>query len=94
MPRIPDDLTGRRFGRLVVIERAANHITIQRDRYGHCVGKKEYSCWLCKCDCGNTHVAYANHLKAGKVKSCGCLRAETAGKVLSEIRRRNHAAAL
>lgn len=30
--------------------------------------------WLCVCKCGNTIIAKSNNLKAGRVKSCGCLR--------------------
>lgn len=53
-----DDLTGRKFGRLVVICRAAN------------IGRK--TAWLCKCDCGNTKVSTMSNLKSGHVTSCGC----------------------
>ena len=59
------DLTGQRFGRLVVIERAGS-------RYGH-------SAWLCKCDCGNTIVATASNLK-GRTTSCGCYQREAAAR--------------
>lgn len=54
-----ENLTGKRFGKLVVIERAPN--------IGH------HSAWLCKCDCGSYHVAKANLLNRGEVSSCGCL---------------------
>ena len=57
-----EDLTGKRFGRLVVI--AEDHLE-NRQYY-----------WLCKCDCGNLTVKSGNEMKWGKVKSCGCLRAE------------------
>jgi hypothetical protein len=53
------DLTGQRFGKLVVIER------VEKDNYGR---------WLCKCDCGNTTIARSERLKNGKKQSCGCLR--------------------
>ena len=56
-PRKPDDLTGRRFGRLVVLERAPN--------------TKRGVVWLCQCDCGNKKVVPGQDLK-GKTKSCGC----------------------
>lgn len=53
------DLTGRRFGKLVVLHmegRIGNHIA-----------------WVCKCDCGNiTKPITGNNLKNGHVKSCGC----------------------
>ncbi len=61
------DLTGQRFGRLVVIERAEN-------------GKRGKARWLCQCDCGNTCIVDGNHLRSGKTKSCGCVSREATGK--------------
>jgi len=57
------DLTGQRFGRLVIIE------YICHNKYGQ-------SLWLCKCDCGNETIVMSNHLKTGHTKSCGCLQKE------------------
>ena len=55
------DLTGQRFGKLVVKERAPNN------RFG---GAR----WLCQCDCGNTTVVAGQELRRGGTKSCGCLK--------------------
>jgi hypothetical protein len=52
------DLTGKRFGKLVVIE------------FSHIARKRTY--WLCRCDCGNTTVVVGYSLKNGDTKSCGC----------------------
>lgn len=57
------DLTGQRFGRLVVIERAGS------DKHNRAV-------WKCQCDCGEVRVQYSGNLRSGLVNSCGCLRAE------------------
>lgn len=57
------DLTGQRFGKLVVIRRAD-----ERRR-----GNPSYI-WECRCDCGNTAYPAASNLRGHKVKSCGCLR--------------------
>lgn len=57
------DLTGQRFGRLVVIKRVENN-------------KRQEVQWLCQCDCGNTKVVCAAHLKKGNTFSCGCLKRE------------------
>ena len=57
------DLTGRRFGRLEVINRAEN------DHNGK-------SRWICVCDCGNEIVTTGNLLRRGKTKSCGCLHSD------------------
>lgn len=62
------DLTGERFGRLVVLSRSDDHIT-------H--GGRKHVCWLCQCDCGNTTIVQAGMLLSGNTKSCGCLHIET-----------------
>ena len=57
-----EDLTGRRFGRLVVTSMVFPGI-YQRTRC------------LCTCDCGSTNVdVQTNNLKAGYIKSCGCMK--------------------
>jgi hypothetical protein len=58
------DLTGQRFGKLVVIER-----TIKPDNK-----KKKSSWWLCQCDCKNVVVFDGFSLSSGHTKSCGCSR--------------------
>lgn len=60
------DLTGQRFGRLVVLERCAPPRS--------CKGRDAW--YLCKCDCGNLKSVRARSLKSGITLSCGCLRAE------------------
>lgn len=66
------DLTGQRFGRLVVLARAKNART----------GTTSKSRWLCQCDCGvRKPEIYASALRGGLTKSCGCLRAEHAAEV-------------
>lgn len=55
-------LTGRRFGRLLVIEEAE-----KRNGKIH---------WKCVCDCGGTSIAATGNLRSGKHVSCGCYRLE------------------
>lgn len=57
------DLTGRRFGNLVVLCRAENLL---------CKGRITTR-WLCRCDCGNEKIISGKHLKSGAVISCGCV---------------------
>lgn len=59
------DLTGQRFGRLVVIEKTIKplHVKSHQGQY-----------WLCQCDCGNQHIATCQNLRIGNVKSCGCIK--------------------
>lgn len=52
------DLTGQRFGKLLVIEKV---------KFGYANYK-----WRCVCDCGNEHFVKTYHLLHGDVKSCGC----------------------
>lgn len=58
-----NDLTGKRFGRLIVNGRALGR-----------ADKQTY--WNCTCDCGSSHVVNGRHLKSGEVGSCGCLMRE------------------
>ena len=61
------DITGQRFGKLIVIE------PTNKRYYRHIV-------WKCKCDCGNIIEVSGNFLKQGKTKSCGCLQKESCQK--------------
>lgn len=63
MPK-PLDLSGKIFGRLIVLERTK-------------VAGANNAMWLCRCDCGNETVAAAANL--GRTKfSCGCFKSESA----------------
>lgn len=53
------DITGQRFGALVAIG-----IDFERD------GRHLY--WICDCDCGVRKSIRGAHLKAGRIRSCGC----------------------
>ena len=57
------DLTGQRFGRLLVRER------------GPTDGKGAQ--WWCQCDCGKAKLAKARRLIQGNTRSCGCLLRES-----------------
>lgn len=65
------DLTGKRYGKLVVIK--LDHI-----QKFPC-GKNERH-YLCKCDCGNYKVVRACSLRNGNTKSCGCYAKEMLSK--------------
>ena len=63
------DLIGQRYGRLLVVAKAEDHI---------CRGSGEHKRrWECVCDCGNTVYCTTGDLRCGDVKSCGCLMRET-----------------
>ena len=61
------DLTGEVYGRLLVIERAEDHILPSGQRRAK---------WRCRCDCGEVVVVAATHLRRGTTRSCGCLGRE------------------
>lgn len=58
------DLTGQRYGKLVVLSQLPKEGMYYR--------------YLCKCDCGNTIEVRSENLRSGRVKSCGCLKHATA----------------
>lgn len=61
MPRPFIDLTGQRFGKLIVLERAVDLCRARR------------SMWWVQCDCGSERKAVnSGPLRAGKTASCGC----------------------
>lgn len=61
------DITGRRFGRLVVMRRSARRVNSNNE-----------ALWDCRCDCGATHMTLGRNLRRGHTRSCGCYRAEFA----------------
>jgi hypothetical protein len=57
------DLTGQKFGKLTVLNRAQSKI----DKSG-----KARTMWNCKCDCGNNIAVLADYLRRSECPSCGC----------------------
>ncbi len=62
------DLSGERFGRLLVL---------QKNGYN----KHHQLYWLCECDCGNRKNVLGCVLSRGDTNSCGCLAKESIAKV-------------
>lgn len=56
------DMTGQRYGRLLVLGPAAN------------IGGR--TAWLCRCECGTESSYNASDLRRGRTKSCGCAKRE------------------
>lgn len=54
-----EDLTGRRFNKLYVLN------------FDH-MGERGATFWRCRCDCGNETVVSRHSLVSGHTKSCGC----------------------
>ena len=59
-----DQEIGKRYGRLVVIEKT--------DKRYHST-----TIYKCRCDCGNIVELTINKLHSGHTKSCGCLKRRT-----------------
>ncbi len=60
-----EDLTGKRFGKLVALKRI---------HYKPNNPKKYRAKWECVCDCGNHCAVLSPYLVENKTKSCGCDR--------------------
>lgn len=54
------DITGQKFHKLTVLK--CSYI------------KDKRAFWLCRCDCGCEKDIRGDHLKSGRIKSCGCLQ--------------------
>ena len=67
MGRKAIDLTGKRYGRLIVLERVGTD-------------KQRRATWKCLCDCGNKRVIAGVNMTRGKTRSCGCLAKEALQK--------------
>lgn len=59
------DITGQRFGKLVVLSMDTDYISPSGHRLSRC---------LCKCDCGNTVTVNMASLVTGRTSSCGCIQ--------------------
>ncbi len=68
------DLTGQRFGKLLVLE------SVDRTVTGHVT-------WKCKCDCGEVKTIVGKYLRGGDTKSCGCLQKELSAVRLADLSR-------
>ena len=70
------DLTGKRFGRLLVISKFKD---------------KKYNKiqWKCQCDCGNTCIVLGSSLRNGLTKSCGCLHKDIVRQNMSKNKKQN-----
>lgn len=55
-------MSGKRFGRVVVVARAGS--------------RGPHSLWSCVCDCGRLTYVTGTHLRSGHTTSCGCARAD------------------
>ncbi len=71
------DLTSQKFGKLTVIKPSKR-------------GPRSITMWLCKCDCGNDHVADGVAIKNGHIRSCGCLLRDEQYETIKKIAYASH----
>lgn len=59
----PNDIIGKKFGQLKVLEKTKT---------------KKHNSYLykCKCDCGNITYQISGRLKSGNTRSCGCIKSK------------------
>ena len=78
MVKVKEDMTGWKMwehgvqdSKLIVMKQTEDYITSSGRRYAQ---------WLCKCSCEENNFinVRGDHLKSGKVKSCGCLHRQQA----------------
>ena len=74
-----DDLTGKRFGKLVVLNEA--------EKIGMPGKSRWRSRWNCLCDCGKQTAVFSTALKSGNTKSCGCFNLAI---LRSKVGNKNH----
>ena len=78
MVKVKKDLTGERFGRLIVLGQSENDYISPKGQH--------HSMWWCICDCGSDKIEVrGSELTNGHTKSCGCYHKE----VVAEIGRSN-----
>lgn len=58
------DLTGQKYGRLLVLHPDPDHARR----------------WICRCDCGTVKSFYTSNIRSGYTTSCGCFQKEHAGE--------------
>ena len=65
-----DDLTGKKFGKLTVINRDFEKTDASKQAF-----------WWCVCDCGEKISVGRGSLKSGATQSCGCLKSKGEEKI-------------
>ena len=76
MVKVKEDLTGKTFGRWLVLAQADDYIISSG---------KHYAQWQCQCSCEehNIDIVLGTNLKSGHSTSCGCVAREVAAKSLT-----------
>lgn len=81
--RVKIDITGQRFGRLLVLGMSQTKTGTQHARRP----------WRCLCECGTEALVLSWDLRKGSTQSCGCLMRERRAEVLRQNARARSRAA-
>ena len=71
------DLAGKQFGYLTVLERDLSY-------------KQNRPYWKCSCRCGNTKTVFGQLLINGSVQSCGCLGNSIGEAIIADLLKENN----
>lgn len=71
------DITGKRFGKLVTLERIP------------AIHANKHTRWKCQCDCGNIVDIDLGNLMSGKSKSCGCTLSSHEENIIKLLKEHN-----
>lgn len=77
-----NDISGKRFGKLIVLNRAENYVSS--------TGNTRKVVWNCKCDCGNNVEVEATSLQSRLTQSCGCLGRSKGEYYIKQILEKNN----
>lgn len=81
MVKVKKDLTGQKFGKLLVLEQDEDEVNPKTgQRFAH---------WKCLCECGKICSPRGTALNGGTTKSCGCLARERVKETLAKNKKVN-----
>lgn len=83
MVKVRQDLSGRVFGRLLVIKQVEDYISPNGIHYAQ---------WLCRCNCKehNTVIVRGDSLKNKLTESCGCIQRKKSSESITNVNKRGH----
>lgn len=73
------DLTGKKFGRLIILKQSENR------------NKNNKVLWICNCDCGTKNFETTGRdIVRGDTKSCGCLKHDLKGNCVLQLEKKTN----
>lgn len=80
------DLTGKKFGRLIVLNLDEDYEILRKQKNNNKPSNsKDYERkWICQCECGNIKSIRQHDLMTHRTSSCGCLQKEQTKKAIKK----------